>query len=140
MPAYKGYRGHDAPKPLRVLLSGQKRGGHGQIKRELRRRSAIEATISHMKTDGHLGRSFLKGRHGDQANAELTAVGYKRETARRTEKPSITRLSSLVPFARPLWSHLALTGWVDRTSGCPEIRNPSAQRQRPSALRSPQPP
>ena len=72
----KGYRGHDAPKPLRVFLSGQKRGVHGQIKRELRRRSAIEAAIGHMKTDGHLGRNFLRGRHGDQANAVLTAVGY----------------------------------------------------------------
>ena len=29
-----------------------------------------------MKTDGHLGRNFLKGRHGDHANAVLTAVGY----------------------------------------------------------------
>jgi len=74
--ADKGYRGHDAPKPLRVFLSGQRRGVHGQIKRELRRRSAIEAAIGHMKTDGHLGRNFLKGRHGDQANAVLTAVGY----------------------------------------------------------------
>lgn len=74
--ADKGYRGHDAPKPLRVFLSGQRRGVHGQIKRELRRRSAIEAAIGHMKTDGHLGRNFLKGRHGDHANAVLTAVGY----------------------------------------------------------------
>jgi len=72
----KGYAGHDAPKPLRVFRSGQKRGVHGQIKRELRRRSAIEAVIGHMKTDGHLGRNFLHGRHGDHANAVLTAVGY----------------------------------------------------------------
>lgn len=72
----KGYRGHDAPKPLRVFLSGQKRGVHGQIKKELRRRSAIEAVIGHMKTDGHLGRNFLKGRHGDHANAVLTAAGF----------------------------------------------------------------
>ncbi len=27
--ADKGYRGHDAPKPLRVYLSGQRRGVHG---------------------------------------------------------------------------------------------------------------
>lgn len=74
--ADKGYRGHDAPKPRRVFLSGQKRGVHGQIKKELRRRSAIEAAIGHMKTDGHLDRNFLKGRHGDHANAVLTAVGY----------------------------------------------------------------
>ena len=72
----KGYRGHDAPKPLRVFLSGQKRGVHGQIKKELRRRSAIEAAIGHMKTDGHLGRNFLHRHHGDHANAVLSAVGY----------------------------------------------------------------
>jgi transposase, IS5 family len=29
-----------------------------------------------MKTDGHLGRCYLKGRAGDAANAVLTAVGY----------------------------------------------------------------
>ena len=72
----KGYRGHDAPKPLRVYVSGQKRGVHGAIKRELRRRAAIEPVIGHMKSDGHLGRNFLKGRHGDHANAVLAAVGY----------------------------------------------------------------
>jgi IS5 family transposase len=57
--ADKGYRGHDAPKPLRVFLSGQKRGVHGQIKRELRRRSAIKAATGHMKTDGHLARNLV---------------------------------------------------------------------------------
>lgn len=72
----KGYRGHDAPNPFRVYRSGQKRGVHGVIRKELRRRAAIEAVIGHLKTDGHLGRNFLKGRHGDQANAVLTAVGH----------------------------------------------------------------
>jgi IS5 family transposase len=72
----KGYQGHDAPRPLRVFKSGQKRGVHGQIKKELRRRSAIEAVIGHCKTDGHLGRNFLKGRLGDQINAVMSAVGY----------------------------------------------------------------
>ncbi len=72
----KGYRGHDAPKPLRVFRSGQKRGVHGQIKRELRRRSAIEAVIGHCKNDGHLDRNYLKGRLGDQINAVMSAVGY----------------------------------------------------------------
>ena len=72
----KGYRGHDAANPRRVFISGQKRGVLGAIKRELRRRSAIEAVIGHMKNDGHLGRCYLKGRDGDAANAILTAVGY----------------------------------------------------------------
>jgi transposase, IS5 family len=72
----KGYVGHHAPKPMRVFRSGQKRGVHGQIKRELRRRSAIEPVIGHCKEDGHLGRNYLKGRNGDQINAVMSAVGY----------------------------------------------------------------
>jgi len=72
----KGYRGHDAAYPHRVFISGQKRGVFGAIKRELRRRSAIEAVIGHMKAEGHLDRCYLKGAAGDAANAVLTAVGY----------------------------------------------------------------
>jgi Transposase domain (DUF772) len=72
----KGYRGHDAPKPRKVFISGQKRGVFGIIKRELRRRSAIEPLIGHMKEEGHLGRCYLKGHAGDAANAILTAAGY----------------------------------------------------------------
>ena len=48
----------------------------GVIKRELRRRSAIEPVIGHMKAEGHLDRNYLKGRDGDAANAILSAVGH----------------------------------------------------------------
>ena len=48
----------------------------GVIKRELRRRSAIEPVIGDLKAEGHLGRCYLKGRAGDAANAILSAVGY----------------------------------------------------------------
>jgi IS5 family transposase len=57
----KGCRGHALPNARRVFISGQKRGVRGIIRRELRRRSAIEPVIGHMKTDGHLGRNFLNG-------------------------------------------------------------------------------
>lgn len=72
----KGYRGHKTENPRRVFISGQKRGVFGSIKRELRRRSAIEAAIAHMKADGHLGRCYLKGTAGDAANVILSAVGH----------------------------------------------------------------
>jgi IS5 family transposase len=72
----KGYRGHDAPNPRSVFISGQKRGVFGAIKRQLKRRSAIEPVIGHMKSEGHLGRCYLKGRAGDATNAVLSAVGY----------------------------------------------------------------
>ena len=32
--------------------------------------------IGHMKAEGHLGNCYLKGRHGDAANAVLTAAGH----------------------------------------------------------------
>ena len=72
----KGYRGHGAQNPRRVFISGQKRGVFGIIKCKLRRRSAIEPIIGHLKAEGHLGRCFLKGRAGDAANIVLSAVGH----------------------------------------------------------------
>jgi IS5 family transposase len=72
----KGYRGHNTESPRRIFISGQKRGVFGVIKRELRRRSAIEPVIGHLKAEGHLGRCYLKGRAGDAANAILSAIGY----------------------------------------------------------------
>jgi hypothetical protein len=47
--ADKGYRGHNAPPDykFRVFLSGQKRGVTPTIKRQLRRRSAVEPVIGH---------------------------------------------------------------------------------------------
>jgi len=59
----KGYRGHDAQNPRRVFISGQKRSVFGAIKREQRRRSAIEPVIGHLKAEGHLGRGYLKVAH-----------------------------------------------------------------------------
>jgi IS5 family transposase len=66
----KGYRGHNGQNPRRVFISGQKRGVFGVIKRELRRRSAIEPVISQLKAEGHLGRCYLA------ANVILSAVGH----------------------------------------------------------------
>jgi IS5 family transposase len=76
--ADRGYRGHNAPPDmhLKVYIAGQKRRVTAAIKRQLRRRSAIEPVIGHAKADHRLGRNFLKGAHGDAANAVLAAAGY----------------------------------------------------------------
>ena len=76
--ADKGYRGHGAPAPydLRVYVSEQKRGVTPAIKRELRRRAAVEPVIGHLKSDHRMNRNFLIGPHGDATNAVLAAVGY----------------------------------------------------------------
>src|SRR5262245_48839477 len=76
--ADKGYRGHNAPPDhkFRVFLSGQKRGVTPRIKRELRRRSAVEPVIGHLKAEHRMGRNYLWFRRGDANNAVLAAVGY----------------------------------------------------------------
>ena len=76
--ADKGYRGHNAPPDykFRVFTSGQKRRMTPQIKRELRRRSAIEPVIGHLKSEHRMGRNYLWHRQGDAINAVLAAVGY----------------------------------------------------------------
>jgi transposase, IS5 family len=73
-----GYRGHNAPPDMRfkVHISGQRRGVTNVIKRQLRRRSAVEPVIGHAKAEHRMGRNFLKGSHGDAANAVLAAAGY----------------------------------------------------------------
>ena len=71
-----GYRGHDVPDKETVFISRQKRQMTPTIKRELKRRSAVEPVIGHMKDDGHLGRCFLKGPQGDAINAILAATGH----------------------------------------------------------------
>jgi IS5 family transposase len=42
----------------------------------IKRRSAIEPTIGHMKTDGKPGRNWLKGALGDAMHAVLCGVGH----------------------------------------------------------------
>jgi len=76
--ADKGYRGHNAPADykFRVFTSGQKRRLTPKIKRELRRRSAVEPVIGHLKSEHRMGRNYLWHRQGDATNAVLAAVGY----------------------------------------------------------------
>ena len=85
----KGYRGHDAQNPRRIFISGQKRGVFGVIRRELRRRSAIEPIIGHLKAEGHLGRCYLRRQ--------------RRPLRRRPQFPPRPRLAerTLVPVPTP---------------------------------------
>ena len=71
----RGYRGHGHDH-RQIFVSGQRRGVTATIRRELRRRSAIEPVIGHMKTDGRLDRNFLAGPRGDATNALLCGAGY----------------------------------------------------------------
>jgi len=76
--ADKGYRGHNAPPDykFRIFIAGQKRRITPKIKREMRRRSAVEPVIGHMKAEHRMGRNYLWHREGDATNAVLAAAGY----------------------------------------------------------------
>jgi len=73
-----GYRGHNAPPEhkFKVYTAGQKRRVTPQIKRDLKRRPAVEPVIGHLKEDHRMGRNHLAHSSGDAINAVLAAAGY----------------------------------------------------------------
>ena len=73
-----GYKGHNAPLSHRfkIYTSGQKRRMTPAIKREMRRRAAIEPVIGHITTEHRMGRNYRAHTHGDAINAVLAAAGY----------------------------------------------------------------
>ena len=71
----KGYKGAIV-EGVRILRSGQRRGVTRGLKAKIKRRSAIEPTIGHMKSDGKLSRNWLKGQLGDAVHAILCGAGH----------------------------------------------------------------
>ncbi len=72
----KGYRGHNHANKFRVWTSGQVRRVTKSIRREMKRRAAVEPVIGHVKAEHRMERNYLKGREGDRANAVLAAAGF----------------------------------------------------------------
>ncbi len=73
-----GYRGHNAPPDykFKVYTSRQKRRVTPAVKREMKRRAAVEPVIGHLKEEHRMNRNYLAGRRGDANNAVLAAAGY----------------------------------------------------------------
>jgi IS5 family transposase len=72
----KGYRGHTYANKFRVWINGQVRNVTATIRREMKRRAAVEPVIGHIKAEHRMDRNYLKGYAGDRANAVLAAAGY----------------------------------------------------------------
>jgi IS5 family transposase len=98
----KGYRGHNASPDykFRVFIAGQKRRVTPKIKREMRRRSAVEPVIGHLKSEHRMGRNYLCYRQADAINAVLAAAGYNFRLLIRWLRLLLFRL--LVAFFRPI--------------------------------------
>lgn len=73
----RGYRGHRVKREgLEIVVSHTRGIVSPTIRREMRRRNAIEPVIGHLKADGLLERNHLKGADGDAMNAVLAAAGH----------------------------------------------------------------
>ena len=72
---YRGYKGAEIDG-VQIWRSGQRRGVTRGLKAMIKRRSAIEPTIGHMKSDGRLARNWLKGALGDAMHAVLCGAGH----------------------------------------------------------------
>lgn len=72
----KGYRGHNYTGRGEVYFPGQYRKRGAPPRKWFRRRSSIEASISHAKQKNRLSRNYLKGVEGDEINAILAACGH----------------------------------------------------------------
>jgi IS5 family transposase len=106
----KGYRGHGLAWPdVHVSQSAAKRTP--TVKRELRRRSAIEPIIGHAKSDGLLERNHLAGAKGDAINAILVGAGHNIRLLLawlRVLLPLI--LATIAPALSPATSRRSLIG------------------------------
>lgn len=71
----RGFGDHDEDKTC-ALISRRCRGLMPKLVADLRRRSAIDAEIGQMKTDGRLSLCQLKGTIGDALYAVLCACGH----------------------------------------------------------------
>ncbi|MEO6563928.1 MAG: IS5/IS1182 family transposase, partial [Nitrosospira sp.] len=78
-----GYRGATVPAGVKLYHRKLKRGITARLKRDMRRRSAIEPVIGHMKNDGRLRRNWLKGMAGDAFHAVLCGCGHLRMILRK---------------------------------------------------------
>lgn len=104
----RGYRGHKL-ESAKVWIAGAKRGVTVAIRNKLKRRNAIEPVIGHMKSDGRLGRNFLKGTEGGAMNALLCGAGHNlRKILRR-----LALLFALWRLAlRPKFHSMLLTAYM----------------------------
>ena len=91
----RGYRGHGVEN-VKVFISGAKRGVSRAIAKLLRRRSAIEPMIGHMKNDGRLTRCPLKGTEGDAIFAVLCGCGHNISMILRQLRDILRRIITLI--------------------------------------------
>ena len=109
-----GYRGVDGDNPgVQIIHRGKFKSLSDVQRKWLRRRSAVEPVIGHLKDDHGMRRCWLKGAEGDALNAVLSAAGFNIRWLMR---------AIMAKGIRPLWLLClaliaAALGESDRTGG-----------------------
>ena len=91
----RGYRGHGI-EGTSVMVTGSRRLSR-TLKKRLKRRQAIEPVIGHMKSEGKLGRCYLKGQVGDEYQVVLSGIGHNIRQILRRLKAFLSKLFSCRP-------------------------------------------
>ena len=118
-----GYRGHDYEGEATVYsVRTIPKTAKWSLRRLLKRRSSIEPTIGHLKSDNRLHRNHLKGREGDRMNAVLCAAGYN-------FRKLLAAITAGCFFAQILWLWHMIQSVVTqlRSAAVPEMLNHSYQ-------------
>jgi IS5 family transposase len=74
--ADRGYRRVAPSNPATRFILSQARRLPPETQRQLKRRQVVEPMIGHMKSDGLLGRNWLKGEIGDALHAVMCGAGH----------------------------------------------------------------
>lgn len=70
-----GYRGSNVKEKGKIYIAKTKKKLKSEDKKMIKRRSAIEPMIGHMKQYGRMGRNFLRGKIGDIINPIISGIG-----------------------------------------------------------------
>lgn len=132
---YRGYRGHGVER-TQVLISGQRRGMTLALARQLKRLSAIEPEIGHMKTDGHLACCPLKGAIGDAIFTVLCGCSHNIRKMRARIRAWLSEILAM-PVTAIGWATSSSTGQggvksrLSRIKQCQRSRAVVAQPELP---------
>jgi len=107
-----GYRGHNAPQAhkLHVFTTGQKRRMTPAIKRQMKRRAAVEPVIGHLKNGHRMNRNYLTHTQGDVINPILAATGYNFRLILKWIRKLLFKIWLTLMFR--LFNQSAKLGWI----------------------------
>lgn len=74
----RGFRGHGYAGDCQITIVNERlfKKASYWLKKQFRRRSAIEPVIGHLKQEHRMSRNYLKGSEGDKINALLCGCGF----------------------------------------------------------------